>query len=940
MTISSTVRVAGPFVGNGTASVFPFAFKVFAATDLDVIRLASSTGVESTLVLNSDYSVTLNGDQNSNPGGSITLLAGALASGFTLTITSDIANLQPTDLTNQGGFYPEVITDSLDRATIQIQQISDIGDRTLKIPISDGTGLDMELPTAAVRANSFLSFDANGEPTVVSAGSSGAPATITRQVFSGTGSQTVFTLASDPGALGNSAQVYIGGVYQQRSTYTIAGTTLTFSAAPVAGTGNIEFVNFLTSNIGATSADLVTYTPAGSGAVARSAASKFGDTVSVKDFGAVGDGVTNNLAAFRNAIAAINAAGGGTLYVPAGDYGFDIMFTGSFTTNTSIWLCPNLTIVMDAGVTMRVLGTWSAGKKYMLMGANDSGLYPSASNIRIYGNGARMIGVHTTSSVDPDLTHAFWFGGVIDDVQIHDVIVEDCGSCAKFNLSNSLISGCTFARGENVCVSVTDGNNITFENCRFTGCIAGGTPGGGSIVEAGVDVEPNAGETCRDIKFVGCRFDSNYKYGLYAHLGSGVATYGIVVDGCEFIDNGLHGCVLSGTQTGGDQANNVVKNSFFEGNSTLATGNAASLLVASTRGTTIEGNRVWTGNVAYGLRSTFNQSMSVTGNVFDGGGDASRPAIVQIVADIGGSYDGNIITNGYVENVLVQYSAGTMLTDNYISNSAQQLIDIRNRSTNIDLCGNTFANACTSSGNEYVILTGATYCSMTANRFVASEQYVAGTVTAYSAGPPTTVTLDTYPNAGQANYMLVGEYVTVGTDSRLITAFNDTTGVATLASAFTVAPTPSVSTYQITGARRADIGILADTNCKGLVAVGNDFEYSRVSAPYYGGASGEFAVDWPQNKIRSITATQSVTAFDHIVEIDATAGNVTVTLPNTANNRSLNKQYVFKRMDGSANTITIDGFSADTIDGTATKTLTSQYETLTISGRTSGWSVI
>jgi len=232
MTISSTVRVAGPFIGNGTASVFPFAFKVFTATDLDVIRLASSTGVETTLVLNSDYSVTLNGDQNSNPGGSITLLAGALASGFTLTITSDIANLQPTDLTNQGGFYPEVITDSLDRATIQIQQISDIGDRTLKIPISDGTGLNMELPTAAARANSFLSFDANGEPTVVTAGSSGAPTTITRQVFSGTGSQTVFTLASDPGALGNSAQVYIGGVYQQRSTYTIAGTTLTFSAGP------------------------------------------------------------------------------------------------------------------------------------------------------------------------------------------------------------------------------------------------------------------------------------------------------------------------------------------------------------------------------------------------------------------------------------------------------------------------------------------------------------------------------------------------------------------------------------------------------------------------------------------------------------------------------------------------------------------------------------
>ena len=49
--------------------------------------------------------------------------------------------------------------------------------------------------------------------------------------FTGTGSQTVFTLTN--ASLGeNFTFVYINGVYQQKNTYTISGTTLTFSQAP------------------------------------------------------------------------------------------------------------------------------------------------------------------------------------------------------------------------------------------------------------------------------------------------------------------------------------------------------------------------------------------------------------------------------------------------------------------------------------------------------------------------------------------------------------------------------------------------------------------------------------------------------------------------------------------------------------------------------------
>lgn len=50
-------------------------------------------------------------------------------------------------------------------------------------------------------------------------------------VFTGTGAQTVFTLPSSPTSK-NNTQVYINGVYQNKSTYSVALSALTFSQAP------------------------------------------------------------------------------------------------------------------------------------------------------------------------------------------------------------------------------------------------------------------------------------------------------------------------------------------------------------------------------------------------------------------------------------------------------------------------------------------------------------------------------------------------------------------------------------------------------------------------------------------------------------------------------------------------------------------------------------
>lgn len=257
MTISTELRKAGPFTGNGVTTAFPFSFKVFAATDVTATR-ADTLGAETGLVLNTDFTVALNADQDAAPGGTVTLAA-PLSTGYRLVVSSAVPNLQPTDITNNGGFYPRVIEDALDRHVAQIQQIDEKVARALKVAITSPLG-DQALPSPV--AGMLIGWNESSD------------------------------------GLKNYAP--------------IGGTLLGQQLAAANGSS------------------LVGFQQAGSGAVVRTAQDKMREWVSVKDFGAVGDGVVDDGAAFKKALdAAVSLAmplyvegtfllNTWTKYVPAG----------------------------------------------------------------------------------------------------------------------------------------------------------------------------------------------------------------------------------------------------------------------------------------------------------------------------------------------------------------------------------------------------------------------------------------------------------------------------------------------------------------------------------------------------------------------------------------------------------------------------------------------
>jgi hypothetical protein len=162
------------YSGDGAQTVFPYAFKIFAASDLVVIRRAAD-GTETTLTLTTHYTVSGVG---SDAGGNVTLVGTQAASppavGEKLLVKRVIPLTQPNDLVQDGPLPEPVIEGALDRLVCMVQQQQEQIDRSLKVGATSTLGTVIDPTSIATDAAKAASNAAAAATSAAQAAASAA----------------------------------------------------------------------------------------------------------------------------------------------------------------------------------------------------------------------------------------------------------------------------------------------------------------------------------------------------------------------------------------------------------------------------------------------------------------------------------------------------------------------------------------------------------------------------------------------------------------------------------------------------------------------------------------------------------------------------------------------------------------------------------------------
>jgi parallel beta-helix repeat protein len=255
-------------------------------------------------------------------------------------------------------------------------------------------------------------------------------------------------------------------------------------------------------------------------------------SLSVRSFGAEGDGVTPDTDAIQAAVNALLP--GQTLRFPPGTY----------------------LIETDKGVLLKDGARLDLGNA-TLFGPNVDGYkcrifeIQSARDVRIRGGtlrgsrtGRPNWGVGILASDAQDL--------VIENLTARDFYFDGILLTGNLGSERVLIRNFVAENNRRTGMAIVHARDVTVERSTFRGSR-------GQSPEAGVNGEPHEGEEIRNVAFRGCSFLANANVGLYLHPGFGLGIVDVFVSDAVVEDNG-YGIIMNGVDGLAIVATRVARN--------------------------------------------------------------------------------------------------------------------------------------------------------------------------------------------------------------------------------------------------------------------------------------------------------------------------------------------------------------------------------------------
>ena len=615
-------------------------------------------------------------------------------------------------------------------------------------------------------------------------------------------------------------------------------------------------------------------------------ASKLNDTVSVKDFGAVGDGTTDDTAAIQAAINYTGSKLGGTILLPAGSY--------KITSNLSC-LYPNILLVGDGSDEPHNIGTQGAAAATKLVWAGASGgtmlniaSVDGVNNIKYSGGGVRSIYFDsgcttngTGASYGIDLVS--FNEGVFENVMFREF--ETCG----------IRVGCITQLWD-----PRDPQHNRFINCwsrNFVNQSGGlfllegdtamfsGTGNGGTHTLANVSL--NHFENCGAQFLDGIAFniknsDHNFFINCRANRITTGTGQGIVFHGSNQQNTGPG--VVPGSLTS-DLAFVARKNVFFGfsgGNQIVAKGTTITATVTMTIATPAV--VTWT---AHGLAANTAVTFSTTGTLPTG---LTAGTLYYVLAPTTNTFTVSATVGGAaIPTSGTQSGVHSCTTPSYLYPSYKNIFTMMDDSNNTPF--------------PTIETDALCYVTMRTDGVGYYPNQVSG-VFSYAA------TID------NASDMALQARSRVGSESlRLENRNNNGLRIAR----------PNASNSLIEG--EWSLGVNGAT-----VSAGENLKVSRITG------TGCLEVSSIAQNSVTITATTTLTNTNAIVLVDATSGNRVITLPlAAAYGANVSPAIKIRRIDASANTVTVQRQSTNNLNGGTTETLTTGTGKTYICNGTADW---